>query len=223
MDRESGGGRHHAPLCAPGGGIVDPLWAHDELVANVTKMLEGSEEKEEPKEETETPVSESDETPPEDSKEPKDEEKPVELSEDLQTRAERAGLSQELAQQLHQAGHLEATLAAIDKQLLERFQSRETEEKGETPTKAEKPEKPVEVPDLDPEVYDEQLVQRDAYHKQRIDALEAQLAELENERMYAFDQWMDTAIDELARDDLFGTGASVAQEKQANRDKVAKA
>ena len=196
--------------------------SHQELVDNVAKMLDRPVEKNEPPKAEEPEVTE----PPADETNETEEqgEEPVEvtLTDDLKTRAQRAGLSEELAQRLHQSGSLEEALAAFDKRLLEQFQSQT--EKGEKPKQEPVSETPPEKPpELDPEVYDEELIKRDAYHQQRIDALEAQLAQIERERASAFDEWFDHAIDELGRDDLFGQGTSIAEEKQANRDKVFKA
>jgi len=168
---------------------------HEELVANVTKMLEEPEKKQpgdEPEEET---VAEDESTKEEPSKD-----EPEPLSRELQTRAERAGISKELAERLYQGGHLEETLTALDRKLIE---SREPDREPEKePEKSESKSKspPEDVPDLDPDVYDEAIVKRDAYHKQRIDALEAKLEELLGDRQSQFDQWFDGVLSEMGYD-----------------------
>lgn len=206
--------------------------SNDELVSSVAKMLN--------RDDTGEPIAESTEAPASDKpgeKEPPKAEEPEgetpALSDDLHARAESAGLSKELAERLHQTGHLEETLAAFDRTLIERFQSHETEDTTEeTPDRRETPPKDVspkepeskeDVPDLDPDIYDEELVKRDAYHKQRIDALEAHVKELVQERQSAFDRKFDGMVDELGHDDLFGKGRTVPKDKQTNRDKLYRA
>lgn len=177
--------------------------AHADLVANVSKRL-GRDEYGEPT------VSKSDETPPSEAKEAddskaqdekKDEQKPV-LSKDTLERAEKAGLSQALAESLHQSGQLDQTLAAFDRVLVERFQSTETEKPKRRDAEPSQEDAKAEddVPDLDPDVYDEEIVKRDKFHKQRIDQLEAKLGELLQERQEAFDNWFDGTLTELGYD-----------------------
>jgi hypothetical protein len=173
--------------------------AHEELVADVAKMLDSAES-----EPTEQPAEEPGEKEtPSEAEKPKDE-KPAEPSEDLQARAEGAGISKELAQTLHQAGHLEETLAAFDRTLIERFQSKETETteaKGEAPKEAPpKAEDQEDAPELDPDAYDEELVKRDAYHKRRIDALETQVELLLQDRIDAFEKRFESVLTELGYD-----------------------
>jgi hypothetical protein len=184
--------------------VHDPVAAdekiHDELVADVTKMLEKSQDTEQPPEE----LREKEEKPSKAEK-PKDE-KPAEaeIGDELQARAEGAGISKELAQRLHQSGQLEETLAAFDRTLIERFQSKETETsddaKGEalkeSPPKAEDQE---DAPELD-DGYTDDFVERDAYHNRRIKALESQVAELLEERDKAFDDWFDGVLKEMGYD-----------------------
>ena len=199
--------------------------AHDELVADVAKMLDSESTPEQAAGET----GEGEKEKPPKAEKPKDEkpEEPEGLSQELQTRAEGAGISKELAERLHQTGHLEETLTAFDRTLIERFQSKETEDVGKQPERREqKPpqkEDQEDVPDLDPDVYDEDLVKRDAYHKQRIDALEAKVEELLGERQGTFDKRFDSMVDELGHEELFGKGDSPSKDKQANRDKLFKA
>ncbi|MFH0981686.1 MAG: hypothetical protein V2A79_09125 [Planctomycetota bacterium] len=203
--------------------------SNDKLVADVAKML-GMDETSETTGEPDKPAEEK---PPK-AEQPKAEEPKGETpawSDELQSRAEGAGLSTELAQHLHQTGHLEETLAAFDRQLIERFQSKETEEKPEEKPKLREtppPRKPEasdqeDAAELDPEVYDEGLVKRDAYHKRRIDALEAQLSELLQERSTAFDKRFDGLVDAMDHEDLFGKGGTVPKDKQANRNKLFRA
>lgn len=140
----------------------------------------------------ETPEETKEETP----SEPKDE-KPA-LSNDLQSRAEKAGFTTELAEQLHQNGQLEATLAAFDKTMVERFQAEKPEEKE--PVVEAEVEAEEEMPELDPDIYDEEIVKRDRYHKQRIDSLESQLETLLQDRQDAFEGWFDGALGEMGYD-----------------------
>jgi hypothetical protein len=175
--------------------------AHDELVADVTKMLDKTEEKpDEGSEEDETqPAAETGEG----AKEEPSKDEPEELSQELQTRAEGAGVSKELAQRLHQSGQLEETLAAFDRRMIEHVQANSKDDTKEEP-KGEREEKPPpkdqDVPALDPDVYDEDLAKRDAYHQQRIDALEAQVAELVGDRERGFDNWFDGVLEEMGYD-----------------------
>lgn len=209
--------------------------ANDALVADVAKMINKDETGEPTAEPEEATASETPgETKPPEEKKPKGEQ-PA-LSDDIQSRAENAGLSKELAEHLHQTGHLEETLAAFDRKLIERFQSQETEDTTEaTPKRRETPSQPEshkdepenkskeDVPELDPEVYDEEIVKRDAYHKQRIDALEARVTQLLDERQGMFDRKFDGMVDGLGHEDLFGKGETVSEDKQANRDKLFRA
>jgi len=198
--------------------------ASEEIVAKVTKMLDTPGDK--PEKSADSPAGhtgEGEKEKPPKAERPKDEESES-MTQDLQARVEAAGMSKDLAERLHESGQLEETLAAFDRTLIQRFQSKETEEpapkrREEKPPKEEpKAEDQEELPELDPDVYDEGLVKRDAYHKRRIDALEAQLSELVEERQQAFDSRFDKMVDGLGYEQLFGTGESVADDKQANRD-----
>lgn len=176
-----------------------PEQANDELVKNVKKLL-GKDSDGEPME-TPEPEAQAEENTPSEAEEPQDE-KPA-LSNDLQTRAEKAGIPQDLAERLHQSGQLEETLASFDRALVERIQAKEPEK--ETPKREEKPPKEPEadlpeVPELDPDIYDEEIVRRDAYHKQRIDALEAQLQMLTEQRVAEFEQRFDSVLEEMGYD-----------------------
>ena len=66
-------------------------------------------------------------------------------------------------------------------------------------------------------------MKRDAYHKQRIDALETQVAELYEERRVAFDKRFDGMVDGMGHEDLFGKGATAPKDKQANRESLFRA
>ena len=186
--------------------------SHKELVGKVSKMLgrdEWGDEKSDAKSgatDEPDPVStaaETKETPPEPKAEPEAKDETPALSADLKTRAEKAGFTEELAEQLHQSGQLENTLAAFDKVLVERFQADETkskksEEKSDTQEVVE--EQTEEMPELDPDIYDEEIVKRDKYHKQRIDALESQLETLLQDREDAFEARFDGVLSELGYD-----------------------
>jgi len=195
-----------------------------DIVAQVAKMLD------QPGDEPEKPADtgEGESENPSEAETPKDE-TPEPMSQAIQDRVEAAGMSKDLAERLHQSGQLEETLAAFDRTLIERFQSKETETRApkrreEKPPKEEpKAEDPDELPDLDPDVYDEELVKRDAHHKRRIDALEAQLAELVEERQHQFDVRFDKMVDGMGYEQLFGKGESVADDKQANRETLFRA
>ena len=168
-----------------------PEKAHEDLVADVAKLIGRDEYGDD------TTVEATDnETPPE-AEQAKDEE-PA-LSKEILARAETAGLSKDLAENLHRNGQLEETLAAFDKVFVERFQSQQTEE----PKKREEdpPEATTEeVPELDPDIYDEEIIKRDKFHKSRIDALEARLEEVLGDRQAEFDNWFDGELAELGYD-----------------------
>ncbi len=192
----------------------DPVAAEEKadakLAEDVAKMLDKP---------TVEDGAKPDEEKPSKAQKPKDEE-PADLGDELQARAEGAGMSKDLAQRLHQTGQLEETLAAFDRRLIERFQSEETEEKEE-PKRREKPPPTADqedAPELDPDLYDEAIVKRDAHYKGRIDALEAQVAELLQREQGAFDKRFDRMVDGLGHEDLFGKGDSVPKDKQAKRD-----
>ena len=141
----------------------------------------------------------TEETPPEAKPEGEDTakaDKPA-LDAALQARAEKAGLSQDQAERLNQGGLLAETLTAFDKVLVERFQA-EKPEKKEPVTEAE--EETEEMPELDPDIYDEEIIKRDRYHKSRIDNLESQLEGLLQDRQDAFDGWLDGSLTELGYD-----------------------
>lgn len=213
--------------------------AHDKLVADVSKMLGRDEMGEGETETAGEPEKPADEKPSKEKEpkapEPKDDE-PA-LDDETLSRAEGAGLSKELAQHLHQTGHLEETLAAFDRKMIERFQSREEtdepDEPGEKPARRDtlplsrrEPEtndQLGDVPELDPEIYDELVVQRDAYHKRRIDALEHQVTALLQHQQSAFDKRFDGMIEGLGQEGLFGKGNIVPKDKQDNRGKLFRA
>jgi hypothetical protein len=215
--------------------------AHDQLVADVTKMLDKKQPEASETDESEEPAGETgegakDEKPSEEAK-PKDEKPddsaPAELSQDIQTRAEAAGISEDLAKRLHQSGQLEETIAVLDRRMIEHIQAKSEEKPEDTPKPEKRPEPKEDREDVpDPKAYDEglwdedahkDLTKRDAYHKRRIDALESQLAELMQERQSVFDKRFDSMVDGLGHETLFGKGTSVSKDKQANRDKLFRA
>ena len=177
--------------------------SHKELVDKVSKALgrdEWGDEKDDAKSsvtDEPEPVSTAAETKEETPSEPKDE-KPA-LSKDLQSRAEKAGFTTELAERLHQGGQLEETLAAFDRTVAERFQTEKSEEKSDTKEVVEDSGQ-EEMPELDPDIYDEEIVKRDRYHKSRIDALEGQLEMLLQDRQEAFEGWFDGVLGEMGYD-----------------------
>jgi hypothetical protein len=217
--------------------------AHDELVADVTKMLDETPPDDKSEESAgDTGEGAKDDKPSEEAK-PEDKKAdgsaPAELSQDIQDRAEAAGISEELAKRLHQAGQLEETIAAFDRAMIERVQAQSADDTEDAPKDREPPKRqpPPEdgqedAPAPDPKAYDENLwdedthkdlVKRDAYHKRRIDALEAQLAGLVQAQQAAFDKRFDEMVDGLGHRDLFGKGISVSKDKQTNRDTLFRA
>lgn len=189
---------------------VDEEKIHADLVKDVTKLLAKNEQKDE-SEPGDSPekTGESPEDPPkgESEKEKPEDSAAAEKSigKDLQSRAKEAGLSEALAEKLHQSGQLEETLAAIDRKMIDFVQSRQApkeDPKGETkePKDDAKSESDQEVPALDPELFDEELVKRDAYQQKRIDALEAKLATVLEGQSEGFDEWFDGQLSELGMD-----------------------
>jgi len=233
--------------------------AHDALVADVTRMLDGAKldtstpsrakpDSEQSKESADTADKGDD---GEKKKEPSGDEKSedqgaaqsgeAQLSPELQARAEEAGISKELAERLHQAGDLDEAIAAFDRRMIDYVQAQTGEKTKDAPKERREltdstPPPPKDdrknAPPLDQEAYDkdlwdedahENLTKRDAYHQRRIDALEARLNELIQERQRAFDRRFDGLIDELGHDNLFGKGHSVPEDKQVNRDTLYRA
>ena len=190
--------------------------ANEDLVAKVAKRLDKGQEANETPAEDETKPGEGEEEKPSE----KDDE-PSELSKKLQTRAEDVGFSEELTQTLHQSGQLEETLAAVDRTLIDRFSKTESQPKADEDSKRrdkpsqKEPKDQEDLPELDPEIYGEEHIQRDAHQQGRIDALESQLAEV---LQGTFVEKFDAMVDDLGHTDLFGKGASVSGDKQANRD-----
>lgn len=236
---ESGESHENKPVTEPADDAIivhdDPIAAEEkadaEIVAKVTKMMEQPGQEPETSAEKSEPSSkgESEKEKPSKAETPKDEESESidSISQDLLSRVEAAGMSKDLAERLHQSGQLEETLAAFDRTLIQRFQSKETEEpapkRREPPKEEPKDQDQDELPELDPDVYGEELLKRDAHHQRRIDALEAQLLELVEERQQVFDSRFDKMIDGLGYEGLFGKGESIADDKQANRDLLFKA
>lgn len=198
--------------------VVDPEKVHDDLVAAVTKKLDSADAVSAPADETKQPGDTPEkpgkpEEPPQGEGE-KEEAGPS-LGKELQTRAKGAGLTEELAGRLHESGQLEETLAAFDRSLIEYVQSKEEKASEESPKAkgqrdkqpppkdqdlAETPLAETPIPALDPDVYDEELVKRDAYQQSRIDALEARIEELIEGQQGGFDEWMDGTLTDLGVD-----------------------
>jgi hypothetical protein len=158
---------------------------HAELVDKVAKMLDKT-----PGDKPEMPGE------PEEPAPVKGEKVAAKWEPDVETRLKGAGISEELAQRLQESGHLDETLAAFDRRMIEYVQS-----KQETPDKddqgREKEPSPKDVPALDPEVYDEVIVARDAAQTKRIEALESLVEKLVSEQGDTFDQWFDGILEEL--------------------------
>ena len=172
--------------------------SHEELVAKVAKAVGRDEWGDETGDATSGATdepTESEETPSEVKAE---DEKPA-LDADLQARAEKAGFTTELAEQLHQNGQLVDTLTAFDRAFVERFQDKEPEKK-EPDVKSEEKTEAEEMPELDPDIYDEEIVKRDRHHRTRIDSLEEQIEVLIQDRQDAFEGWFDEAISEMGYD-----------------------
>lgn len=210
----------------------DPVATEDNqdaaIAAKAAQMMESSEPKEKPpKADDEESAKKEEQAKEEAQKEPPKEE--AALNDEMQARAEDAGIPEDLAKRLHSNGALEETLAAFDRQLIERFseQGKGHEPKGQRPEGQEprREQQPPreEPPELDPEYHTEELIRRDTYHKQRIDRLQEQLDELFDERNIAFVRGVDQMIDGLGHEELFGKGQKVPKAKQANRDMLAKA
>lgn len=161
--------------------------ANDELVEKVTKLLHAEDTPDEP---SEKPAEEAEDT---------GEAEVPEFTDELKSRAQRAGLSDEMAQQLHQSGQLREIITAMNTKLNEYVQSKNTEEdKGQ---REEEPQpKDQEPPDLDPDVFPEEYIQRDAYFKQRIGELEAmfnRFVQAQEQGGPEFDNWVDESITKL--------------------------
>ena len=155
------------------------------------------------------------ETPDEKSEEPGQEpeatadegegEKEVEIDEKLQSRAKQAGLTDEVAKQLHESGQLKEVLTAFNRKMVEYVQSKEEPAKEEGKREETPPPKDQEeVPALDPDVYDEAIVKRDQYQTnliseqaKRLEALESQFQQYREEQEGTFDGWMDGVIADL--------------------------
>lgn len=175
--------------------------SHEELVGKVSKML-GRDEWGDEQGDAKSGVTDEPEpvsTAAETKETPSDEDEKPALSKDLQSRAEKAGFTTELAEQLHQSGQLEDTLAAFDKTLVERFQTEKPEVKSDTKEVVEDEAK-EEMPELDPDIYDEEIVKRDRHHRERIGAMEEQIEMLLQDRQDAFEGWFDESLSEMGYD-----------------------
>lgn len=158
---------------------------HAELVDKVAKMLNDT-----PGETPETPGK------PEKPAPVKGETVAAKLDPDVETRINGAGISQELAQRLKESGHLDETLAAFDRRMIDYVQSKQETTAKDEKGREEEPS-PEDVPELDPDVYDEGIVARDAAQTKRIAALESLVEQLVSEQGNTFDQWFDGVLEEL--------------------------
>lgn len=156
----------------------------EELVGKVTKLLSDT-----PGDEPETPGK------PEDTA-AAGEETAEELSEEFQARVKDAGLTDDLARKLHESGQLEETLAAFDRRMIDYIQSRQEKSAKDEKGRDKEPSQD-DVPALDPEIYDEALVARDAAQTKRIEALEALVEQLVSKQDDGFDQWFDGVLADL--------------------------
>jgi hypothetical protein len=186
------------------------------MIAKVDKILG-----EKPKKKAETKQPDVEETPVEGAMD-----EPVELPQAVKDRAKDAGLSESLAERLHQSGLLEEALATFDRSLIEHTPKREPEKKPEAPQKEEKA-KDDAPPPLSAEDYDEALVKRDAFLQGRIVELEAKLDRLsslgegfDRQRDGQFQDWFAKSAAGLNKD-LFGDGMpSLQSAEYKNRQQL---
>lgn len=169
--------------------------AHDDIVSKVSKMFTPDDESEEPGQ-----------SAAEQSSEPGKPEKADEvgesaqLSDELKALVEGAGLSEDLAQRLHQSGQLEETLSAFDRRMIDHVQSKEPTTDSNKDESNELEEEADEVPALDPELYDEELVKQiDILSKQNRE-LAQRLDALDQGQQGGFDEWFDGELADLGVD-----------------------
>lgn len=176
----------------------------DELDAEVNKILEG-----EPKKHKKQTVPEDDKSPDEGEK------KPDELSQALKDRAEEAGYDNELAERLHKHGLLEEALAIQDRALIKRTElpGKDSKPKAEEPKDKGQSSGDDKLAELDPDVYGEELIERDSLYRSRIKEMEAKLAKYEelansfqDQRTNQFKDWATDQITGLKNAKLFGKG-----------------
>lgn len=169
-----------------------------------------------------------------------------EIPSDLQARAQSAGFTPEQIARFQESGHLEEMLTAFDQRLLQQF-AKPQQQQGFQQPQWEQPQQPqpqqpqpfptqqfpgqqqqqpgtyspqqqAQVPTpLDADVHGSDLVARDMWHQQRVDALSQQLSQLGQQLDQAYGmiaqresedyaQWFDDAIDAMEIPELFGKG-----------------
>jgi hypothetical protein len=188
-----------------------------ETVKAVEKILGGKDEKQ-----SADKTKHSDAV--DDSRVEDDSETPDDLTQALKDRASAAGVSEALALRLHQSGLLDESLAAMDRNTIERATKTPKREPKETPKAKAEPEIPerdgVEdsIPSLDPDQFDDALVKRDAFFQKRIADLESRIAAMSQttesvakQRDNQFQQWFAKEVDGLKNAELFG-GEGFAQD-----------
>jgi hypothetical protein len=174
-----------------------------ELIGDVEKLLGEQDGQQEgtPKSPQAKPKQKTGEDDSKPSAEEDAEPKPDALSQATQARATEAGLTEDLAQRLHQSGLLEESLAAMDRMVIERFAQRQPqqEDQPEVPPRRQEQTSPQQdqtrsggndapppldaekhdvPPPLDPEAYGEELVGREAAMQKQLAALRSQVAQL---------------------------------------------
>ena len=157
-------------------------------------------------------------------------EKPVELIQALRDRAGEAGIPEDLAQRLHQSGLLEESLAAFDRQSIERARGskqdlKEPPKKKEEPKGSDRGGEGDELPALDPELFDEALVKRDETYRKQLSELRAQVAQLSQrsdvttqQRDGKFQQWFAENVKGLGNAKLFGDG-EIAKDSSEHKNR----
>ena len=168
-------------------GEVDVEKANADLLKKVAKIVDGKPAKKETPGGDDNPVAEG------------DGQKPDDLIQELKDRATEAGIPEALAQRLHASGLLEESLAAFDRQAIERAE-KGTGKEPETKPKSKPAESTAkrdggEV-DLDPEEFDERLVAV-------VRELKAEIASLKSNSNGSVQKWLDTESAKL-NPKLFG-------------------
>ena len=194
---------------------------HSRQVAEVERILAKT---------PETDVGKTDEPsgePKEKSKPAEDSTTPDEITQELLDRATFVGFDEDYSKRLHEAGLLEESLVAFAGRLIDSVKPEENpaataDDKGakipplpnQQQTETGNAGDPKAPPPLDADVYDELLAQRDKYHEDRINQLEAQIAQMQmitgdvvQQKGKQFEGWFDQQIDGLGNEDLFGKGS----------------
>lgn len=150
-----------------------------------------------------------DDSPAEDAEVAEDEEGLDKLSQSLKDRAKDAGISDDLANRLHQNGLLEESLAAMHRKIIDSFgQEIDSEEEPDQPPPRKKavskvPYEEEEVPTLNEE-FDERLLKRDAYLQEQIADLKRLSQATMRQQDARFQSWFAKQVEGLKRSDLFG-------------------